>query len=109
MTLYNKIVRDKIPEMIANTGRKPLTKVLDDENYVKYLKETLLDEAIEYKLTTDQHTLEELADVLEVIHALVEAQGEDMSTLESIRAEKAKTRGGFSKKLLLVEVEDKGI
>lgn len=107
MPVYNKLVRDKIPEIIATTGKEYRTEILDDENYVKELKKKLTEELAEYQeTTTNKDALEELADILELIHALTKVHGKDMETLESIRVEKAKKRGGFSDKIFLIEVED---
>lgn len=103
MPIYNKLVRDKILEIIKNNGQKSTHKILDDEDYVKELVNKLSEEVEEYK--TDKNT-DELADILEVIYALAKLHNCTPEQLEEIRAEKAKKRGGFNEKIFLIEVED---
>jgi predicted house-cleaning noncanonical NTP pyrophosphatase (MazG superfamily) len=100
-TFYNKLVRDRIPEIIESSGRTCTTEILSDDNYTRMLEEKLDEELAEYH--QDQN-IEELADLLEVIRALAVAQGCSLEKLERIRAEKAEKRGGFEKKILLKEV-----
>ena len=99
---YNKLVRDKIPEIIEESGKKCKTEILSDERYLEMLDRKLDEELLEYH--KDQN-LEELADLLEVIYAAAEARGYTLDELEAARAEKAEARGGFERKILLVEVE----
>lgn len=103
MPIYNKLVRDKILEIIKNNGQKSTHKILDDEGYVKELVNKLSEEVEEYK--SDKNT-DELADILEVIYALAKLHNCTPEQLEEIRAEKAKKRGGFNEKIFLIEVED---
>lgn len=103
MPIYNKLVRDKILEIIKNNGQKSTHKILDDEDYVKELVNKLSEEVEEYK--SDKNT-DELADILEVIYALAKLHNCTPEQLEEIRAEKAKKRGGFNEKIFLIEVED---
>lgn len=101
MKYYNKLVRDRIPEIIENSGGKCVTEILSDADYLKMLDAKLDEEAAEYH--KDQN-LEELADLLEVIYAIAIARGYTISDLERIRAAKASERGAFEKKILLKEV-----
>ena len=101
--IYNKLVRDPIPEIIELSGAKCKVSVLNDEEYLKMIDAKLDEELCEYH--KDQN-IEELADLLEVIYAATIARGYTLDTLESVRAEKAKKRGGFEKKILLLEVEE---
>ena len=101
MKYYNKLVRDRIPEIIENNGGKCATEILSDADYLKMLDAKLGEEAAEYH--KDQN-LEELADLLEVIYAIAIARGYTISDLERIRAAKASERGAFEKKILLKEV-----
>lgn len=98
---YNKLVRDRIPEIITSSGKKCTTEILSDEEYLTMLDAKLDEELAEYH--KDQN-IEELADLLEVIRAAAVARGYSLEQLEAIRAEKSKKRGGFEKKILLVEV-----
>lgn len=98
---YHKLVRDRIPEIIEASGKTCVTEVLSDEDYLKMIDAKLDEELAEYH--KDQN-LEELADLLEVIHAAVIARGYSLDELERVRLEKAAKRGGFAKKILLKEV-----
>ena len=98
---YNKLVRDRIPEIIESSGRACVTEILSDEDYLKMLDAKLDEELAEYH--ADQN-IEELADLMEVIRACAVARGYTVEELEQVRAEKAAKRGGFEKKILLKEV-----
>lgn len=107
MPVYNKLVRDRIPEIIKNTGQKPITKYLEQNEYIEELKKKFLEEFEEYRSAqSDEEALEELADVLEILHALADIHGASIEKVEHIRKEKAEKRGGFQKKIYLVEVQD---
>lgn len=107
MPVYNKLVRDKIPEIINESGKNCTVRVLDDEQYRLALKEKLSEELIEYNASqSDEEALEELADLLELIHSLSHVHGANVDQLEGLREDKARKRGGFADKVFLVEVED---
>ena len=100
---HNKLVRDHIPEIIESSGKTCKTEILKDEEYIRMI-DAKLDEEI-----ADSHTdqnIEELADLIEVIYAAAAARGYTIEQLEQVRAEKAEKRGGFQKKILLVEVTE---
>ena len=98
---YNKLVRDRIPEIIESSGKTCTTEILSLEKYIRMLDVKLDEELAEYR--KDQN-IEELADLMEVIHAATIARGYTLEDLEQIRAEKAGKRGGFEKRILLKEV-----
>ena len=98
---YNKLVRDRIPEIIEAKGDKCKIDILSDEEYLKMIDAKLDEELAEYH--KDQN-IEELADLLEVVHAAAIARGYTLEQLEAIRAKKAEERGGFEKKILLINV-----
>lgn len=98
---YQKLVRDRIPEIIESSGRICVTEILSDEDYLKMLDAKLDEELAEYH--ADQN-IEELADLMEVIRACAVARGYSVEELEQARAEKAAKRGGFERKILLKEV-----
>ena len=98
---YNKLVRDRIPEIIEASGNTCITEILSDEDYLRMLDAKLDEELAEYH--ADQN-IEELADLIEVIRACSVARGYTIEELEQVRAEKAAKRGGFEKKILLKEV-----
>ena len=100
---YNKLVRDRIPEIIEASGRICVTEILSDEDYLLMVDAKIDEELAEYH--ADQ-SIEELADLLEVIRACAVARGYTLEELERVREEKAAKRGGFAKKILLKEVRD---
>ena len=99
--LYNKLVRDRIPDIIMASGRTCLTVTLSEQDYLSMIDAKLDEELAEYH--KDQN-IEELADLLEVIRAAAVARGYTLEELERVRAEKAVKRGGFEKRILLKEV-----
>lgn len=102
--IYNKLVRDHIPEIIESDGRKCTTEILSDDRWLQMLDAKLDEELAEYQ---ESKSLEELADLLEVMRAVVKARGWSWEQLEQVRQEKAARRGGFEKKILLKEVREK--
>ena len=107
MPIYNKLVRDKIPQIIKASGKSPTTKILNEKEYITELRKKSQEELEEYlTVETDQEALEELADLLEIIHALAKLHGSTIEEVDKIREEKAAKRGGFSDKVFLIEVQD---
>jgi predicted house-cleaning noncanonical NTP pyrophosphatase (MazG superfamily) len=105
--IYNKLVRDRIPEVIEKTGKKFTTRILDHEEYIKELKNKSFEELNEYiHAENDKDAIEELADLLEIIYALAECHGANFQQVEQVRQEKVEKRGGFKEKIFLIEVED---
>lgn len=100
---YNKLVRDKIPEVIEKDGHKAKFKTLSEKDYLEALDKKLIEEVKEYQ---DDKSLEEMADVLEVLYAICNARGYTVDELEAKRQEKNINRGGFLKRLFLEYVED---
>lgn len=101
--IYNKLVRDKIPEIIEASGKTCETEILSDEEYLQMLDKKLDEELAEYH---QEQNIEELADLLEVLFATVKAKGYSIEDLEQVRIEKQKARGGFEKKILLKSVQN---
>ena len=99
--VYNKLVRDRIPEIIEADENVCTTEILPSEQYMEMLDSKLNEELAEYQ---ESKALEELADLLEVMRAVVNARGWSWEKLEQMRQEKAAKRGGFEKKILLKEV-----
>lgn len=98
--IYNKLVRDRIPEIIEQKGGACKTRILSDEEYKNALDKKLGEELAEY---LNSHDPEELADLLEVIYACAALQDLSPADLEQIRTQKAEKRGGFKNKILLIE------
>ena len=101
MPVYNKLVRDKIPEIIEKSGKKCIIEAMDEKTYLESLDNKLNEELAEYQ---QDKSIEELADLLEVIYAVASARGYSIEELERIRAEKAEKRGGFKDRIWLKEV-----
>lgn len=100
---HNKLVRDKIPEIIQSNGKIPHTHILSNESYLTELDKKLNEEGDEYQADKN---LEELADMLEVMYAIVEARGYTIEELENVRLKKREMRGGFEDKIFLEYVEE---
>lgn len=101
--IHNKLVRNKIPEIISESGRVCKTKVLSDKEYVFELERKLSEEVHEYKLDKNP---DELCDVLEVVYALAEARGMSIEELETKRLAKRERRGGFDERIYLIETDE---
>lgn len=97
---YDKLVRDRIPEIIAANGDSSVTHIAQDEEYWQKLKEKLLEEAQEF---ISDETPEEMADLLEVIEAIYSYRKFDKMAIEVLRKEKYRKRGGFKKRIILEE------
>lgn len=102
MKIYNKLVRDKIPELIESDGRKCVAHTLSEKEYIAALETKLYEEVAEYQADKN---LEEMADVLEVLRAICIARGYTLEKLEQLRAKKAAERGGFEGRIFLEYVE----
>lgn len=103
MKNYDKLIRDKIPEIIESEGKKYKIERMSDEEYKEYLNEKLLEETNEY---LNSREIEELADVLEVIITILDYEGIDFEELEDLRQKKAEERGRFEKKIKLLKVHE---
>ena len=99
---YNKVVRDKIPEIIEESGKKFNLKQLDDESFLAEIEKKLIEEVNEY---TESKDVEELADLLEVIYRICELKGVSSDELDKIRKDKAEKRGKFANNLFLIDAE----
>ncbi len=104
MKIYNKLVRDKIPEIIeANEGAVPKTRIMQDEEYLAALNAKIEEELFEY---LESGEVEELADLEEVLRAILAAKGISFEEFEKIRLKKAENRGAFKKKIFLESVDE---
>lgn len=101
--VYNKLVRDKIPEIIESKGESCKVRVLADEEFLFELNKKLEEEVKEY---LESGEIEELADIEEVLRAIMDAKKCDHGEFEKIRISKALQRGAFKKKLFLETVKD---
>ena len=100
---YNKLVRDKIPEEINKIeGRKANYRILDEEEYLKEIDKKLFEEAHEF---VEEHSIEELADLMEVINAEIKVRNINYEDIEEVRKTKAEKKGKFENKIYLNYVE----
>lgn len=104
---YNKLVRDRIPEIIEGNGEKPVIRILDETEYKTEL-ETKLNEEYREVLgtTTSEDRIEELADMLEIISALATLEGKSLDDVVEVQKQKRLKRGGFEKRIFLEKVEE---
>lgn len=102
MKIYNKLVRDKIAKIIIENKETPKTRVLDDEEYLKELNTKILEEVHEY---LESGEVEELADIEEVLRAILDVKKVSLEDFEKIRQQKVDKRGAFKDRIFLERVE----
>lgn len=102
-TQFNKLVRDRIPDIIRAQGQEPVTRILTEEEYLLCLERKLDEETQEFH---QSRQLEELADILEVVCALAQALGHSPEELLRVYRQKHEARGGFEKRILLISKRD---
>jgi predicted house-cleaning noncanonical NTP pyrophosphatase (MazG superfamily) len=102
---HHKLVRDRIPAIIAADGHRPVTRVLDQAGYEAALRAKLLEEAHEAQAAPDGQLASELADVLDVLKALAAAHHMSWDDIVSEAGRKRAERGGFDNRILLEYVE----
>lgn len=102
--IYNKLVRDKIPNIIEEKGEKPIIRILNDTEYKKELEKKLYEEYKEVLEATGEDRVEELADMLEIIRALADLENKDLDDVIQVAGKKKETRGAFEKKIFLERV-----
>ncbi len=101
---YNKLVRDRVPELIEESGRKQVSKTLNEEEYEQALMDKIVEEIEEYRVSKNE---EEIADIYEVLDCLVKLKDYEPMHIDYLRLIKREARGSFHKRILLEEVEDK--
>lgn len=104
MTVYNKLVRDRIPDLIQEQGQNPVVRILEDEEYMRCLEQKLDEEVAEFHR---DRNVEELADIMEVVFALAEIIGASREKLMDAYGQKHDERGGFAKRIYLISKTDK--
>lgn len=102
MKVYNKLVRDRIPEIIKSEGRNVNVKILNDEEYRSELNKKLQEEVKEY---IEDNNVEELADIVEVIYGILGSMDVSIEEFEKVRKDKVEKRGAFKEKIFLMEAE----
>lgn len=96
--IFNKLVRDNIPQVIEGTGDKPFCRILTKEENLIELNKKLTEEVKEY---LDSGEIEELADIVEVVYGILNAKNITIEQFEEVRKAKAQVRGGFEKGIFL--------
>ena len=102
--IYNKLVRDNIPDIITANGETPVTRILDDAEYKKALEEKLYEEYEEVISSSGSDRCEELADLIEVIRSLAKQENKTLEEIINMADEKRAQRGGFENKIYLEKV-----
>lgn len=102
--IYNKLIRDRIPEITKADGWESLTKVLNTKDFIIELKKKILEEAKELNEGKgDQNLIEELVDIQEIIDAILAEKKVKFLEFRKIQSQKRQKRGGFRKKLFLLK------
>jgi len=105
--IYNKLVRDKIPEIITKDNRQAITHILNDQEYKVELEKKLYEEYKEVlETTTSLDRIEELADMLEIIRSLAKIENKTLEDVITVADDKNIKRGSFEKKIFLEKVID---
>lgn len=102
MKMYNKLVRDNIPDIMIKNGAKPVTRILSNEEYLKELNKKLLEEVNEYLESED---IMEIADIEEVLLAILKGKQISLEEFNKLRIDKVNKRGAFDKKIFLEKEE----
>lgn len=103
--IYNKLVRDNIPDIIHNNGENPIIRILSNEEYKQELEKKLYEEYQEVlATTTPEDRVEELADMLEIIISLAKLENKSLDDVISVADSKREKRGGFDKQIFLEKV-----
>ena len=105
MKIYNKLVRDEIPKIIENNNGQAITRILDDNEYKNELDNKLKEEMNEYFI---DNSVEELADIVEVIYGILAVKNVSIEDFEKIRKEKVEKRGAFKSRIFLETVLENG-
>lgn len=99
--IFNKLIRDNVVEIIKKHNATPKVRIMNDDEYIQALRDKLYEEINEF--FASDNDINELADVKEVFNALCLAKGHTLKDVEKARVDKAKKRGGFEKKIFLIE------
>ncbi len=104
MRIFRKLIRDRIPEIIAQDGGKATTRALDDAEFLTALEHKLLEEVQEMRAGKADRRME-IADIYEVLDALIQVYGFSKGEILKLQEKKRQERGGFDKRLFLEGTE----
>lgn len=107
--IYNKLVRDKIPEKIKSNGETPIIEILNDTEYKKQLEKKLFEEYNEVIESSGEDRIEELADMIEIIRALAQLENKTLDDVITAADKKTEKRGAFKLKIFLKKVLTKDV
>ena len=102
--VYNKLVRDNIPNIIKSNGEIPIIRILDNDEYKKELENKLYEEYQEVLNSSEDDRIEELADMLEIIKALANLENKTLNDVILVAEQNSKKRGAFDEKIYLEKV-----
>ncbi|MFW6025565.1 MAG: nucleoside triphosphate pyrophosphohydrolase [Candidatus Woesearchaeota archaeon] len=100
---YDKLVRDKVPQIIENAGKEYTIHIADDSEYIKKLLAKVEEELAEFK---ENPSVEEMADIFEVLDGLISYYHLDYDEIKAVKREKKEKRGGFEDRLILEKVKE---
>ena len=102
---YPKLIRDRIPEKVKKDGREAKVRVAEsDEEFLSYLLQKMIEESGELQHSEEHgNTQEELADVFEIIYAILKLKGWTIEEIIAVQKEKREKNGGFEKRLIMLE------
>ncbi|MHA2246293.1 MAG: DEAD/DEAH box helicase family protein [Candidatus Hodarchaeales archaeon] len=104
--IYNKLVRDIVPEIIRRKGKIPVTSVLNENDFEFFLKMKLLEECHElFSSTSHEEYIKELSDILEVLHCIAFSREIHWDDIKNQRVLRRNSRGGFNKRIFLHAVK----
>jgi len=105
---YNKLIRDKIPQIIKNNKQTPIIRKLDEEEFAQELLKKLEEEVKEVigAKNSKEELMKELSDVYEVIDTIVDLYKLDKNSILKLQENKQQERGGFKKRIFLISVEE---
>ncbi len=102
--IYNKLVRDNIPNIIKSKGETPVTRILSEDEYKNELEKKLYEEYKEVLEASGSDRIEELADMLEIISALAKIESKTLDDIILVAEQKNEKRGAFNEKIFLEKV-----
>jgi len=105
---YNKLIRDRIPEIIKAAGWKPKVRTLRKSEFLNAVKRKIREEAKELiRANSEKGIVDEVVDIQELLDVLATEIKLPKPKIKKLQTAKRKKRGGFKKRLFLIEEEKK--